>query len=57
MSSYCFICHGNIRLIGPLTLEEATKELFELKRTFEGLYIEIIDEKTGRVVGRIPRRG
>ncbi len=57
MSSYCFICHGNIRLIGPLSLEEATKELFELKRTFEGLYIEIIDEKTGRVVGRIPRRG
>lgn len=56
MSSSCFICHGNIRLIGPLTLEEATKELFALKRTFEGLYIEIVDVKTGRVIGRIPKR-
>lgn len=56
MSSYCFICHGNIRLVGPLTLEEATKELFILNRTFKGLYIEIIDSHTGKVIGRIPKK-
>lgn len=53
---YCFICHKNRRLIGPLNLENATKELFLLSRTFKGLYIEKVDSLTGKVIGRIPKQ-
>jgi uncharacterized FlaG/YvyC family protein len=36
--------------------DEAIKQLFELRGTFVGLYIEIVDQKTGKVVGEIPKR-
>lgn len=57
MSSHYFICHKNSRLVGPFTtLEDATRELFVLNRTFKGLYIEIVDSHTGKGIGRIPKK-
>jgi len=51
----CYICHKHRRLLGPMSQEEAVQLLFELRATFKGLYIEIVDEKTGKVIGRIPK--
>lgn len=48
-----YISYKGRRLKGPLTREKAIQELFELKRTFKGLTIIIVDEQTGRVKGEI----
>jgi hypothetical protein len=48
-----YICHKGKRLMGPMTKEEATRELFTLKGTFTGLSILIVDEETGMVKGEI----
>jgi hypothetical protein len=48
-----FICHSNQRLLGPMKKEDAIKELFKLKGSFEGLYILQIDKQTGKIEGKI----
>ena len=50
-----YICYKGRRLLGPLTKEEAVKELFVLSGTFKDLYILAVDEKTGKEKGRIGR--
>lgn len=39
-----------------MSKDDAIKQLFELRGVFAGLYIEIVDSKTGKVVGEIPKR-
>jgi len=49
-----YISYRNIRLLGPFpTLDEAAVELFSLRGTFRGLYIEIVDPETGKRMGTI----
>lgn len=51
-----YVCYKGRRLLGPLKREEAILELFNLKGTFKGLYIQVVDPKTGKTVGTIPKR-
>lgn len=51
-----YICYKGRRLMGPLTREEAQQQLFELRGTFTGLYIQIVDPRTGKTVGEIPKK-
>lgn len=52
-----FICYKGERLLGPYSSKaEAVRELFELRGSFKGLYILIVDEKTGKVVGMIGKK-
>jgi uncharacterized FlaG/YvyC family protein len=51
-----YICYKGRRLYGPMDKDEATKQLFELRGAFKGVYVEIVDPKTGKVVGEIPKR-
>ncbi len=48
-----YICYKRRRLMGPMAREEAIKELFALSGAFQDLYIQIVDEKTGKVKGEI----
>jgi|GEM_PF-1834303 len=40
-----YICYKGERLLGPMSEEEAVKELFGLRSTFRGLYIIAVDNK------------
>jgi hypothetical protein len=51
-----YICHKGYKLMGPMGREDAIKQLFELKGTFEGIYIQIVDKKSGKIIGEIPKR-
>jgi hypothetical protein len=49
-----FICYKHQRLLGPYSSkDEAVAELFSLRGTFKGLYIEIVDPETNRRIGTI----
>jgi len=48
-----YICYRGRRLLKFDTKEEAIRELFELKGAFRELSIQTVDEKTGKVIGRI----
>jgi len=50
-----YICHKGRRLLGPFNEREAMRYLFELRGTFSGIYIEVVDD-SGKVIRRIPRR-
>jgi len=51
-----YICYKGRRLVGPLGKNEALQLLFELRGTFTGLYIQIVDPLTGKTIGEIPKR-
>lgn len=48
-----YICYKGKKLLGPMTKEEAVRKMFELRGTFKDLYIIEVDEKSGKVKGRI----
>lgn len=48
-----YICYKGKRLLGPMTKEEAVRKMFELRGTFKDLYIIEVDEKSGKVKGKI----
>ncbi|WP_165452448.1 hypothetical protein [Paenibacillus thalictri] len=48
-----YICYNGRKLIGPLTKEQAAKELFVLNGTFKDLYIIAVDEETGKIKGTL----
>lgn len=48
-----YICYKGKKLLGPMTKEEAVRKMFELRGTFKDLYIIEVDEKSGKVKGRL----
>lgn len=52
-----YVCYKGRRLLGPMERDEAIQQLFALSGTFRGLYLQIVDPKSGKTIGRIPKKG
>jgi hypothetical protein len=51
-----YICHKGYKLMGPMGSEEVIKHIFEFKGILKGKYIQIVDKKSGIIIGEIPKR-